>query len=65
MEEISRIEGLVNQRLLQELGTTLTSISEDLWEEGFDSGEIMEYIQKFVGDALVDTMYGLEKSETI
>lgn len=65
MKELSRIEGLVNQKLLLELGDKIIGISEDLWEEGFDSEEIIEYLNKVIGEKIVNTIYNLEQSQSI
>ena len=62
MSVLERIDGLVNQDLLKDLETNLTYIVEELYEEGFESEDIIEYIQNYIGDVLVNTLYKLEKS---
>ena len=61
MNALERIDGLVNQDLLKDLETNLTYIVEELYEEGFEVEDIVEYIHNYKYNVLVNTLYKLEK----
>lgn len=65
MEQLDYIEGLVNLELLKELGVNITCIAEDLWEEGFEAEDIIEYLNKVIADQIVNTIYKLQSTQSI
>jgi len=60
MEQLERIEGLVNLNLLDDLKKTVTVITLDLYQEGFDAKDIAEYLNIVIKGKIVTTIYNIE-----
>jgi len=60
MEQLERIEGLVDLNLLDDLKKTVTVITLDLYQEGFDAKDIAEYLNIVIKGKIVTTIYNIE-----
>ena len=60
MEQLERIEGLVDLNLLDDLKKTVTVITLDLYAEGFDAKDIAEYLNIVIKGKIVTTIYNIE-----
>lgn len=60
MEQLERIEGLVDLNLLDDLKKTVTVLTLDLYQEGFDAKDIAEYLNIVIKGKIVTTIYNIE-----
>lgn len=54
---IDRIEGLVNEKALSTLKSSLQIIVNDMFDEGWDEEDVFEYLKNLVIDA-IDNVLG-------
>jgi hypothetical protein len=62
---MERIDGLVNQNLLEDFKKTVTVMTLDLYAEGFESTEIVEYLRIIARGVVVTTIMDKDKSKNI
>ena len=53
---IDRIEGLVNEKALSTLKSSLQTIVNDMFDEGWDEEDVFEYLRGLVIDAIDDVV---------
>jgi hypothetical protein len=53
---IDRIEGLVNEKALSTLKSSLQIIVNDMFDEGWDEEDVFEYLKGLVIDAIDDVV---------
>jgi hypothetical protein len=62
---MDRIDGLVNLNLLEDFKKTVTVMTLDLYAEGFESAEIVEYLRIIARGVVVTTIMDKDKSKNI
>ena len=62
---MERIDGLVNQNLLEDFKKTVTVMTLDLYAEGFEAAEIVEYLRIIARGVVVTTIMDKDKSKNI
>jgi hypothetical protein len=65
MSSLERIDGLVNQNLLEDFKKTVTVMTLDLYAEGFEAPEIVEYLRIIARGVVVSTINAKDKSKNI
>ena len=62
---MDRIDGLVNLNLLEDFKKTVTVMTLDLYAEGFEAAEIVEYLRIIARGVVVTTIMDKDKSKNI
>jgi hypothetical protein len=62
---MERIDGLVNLNLLEDFKKTVTVMTLDLYAEGFEAAEIVEYLRIIARGVVVTTIMDKDKSKNI
>jgi hypothetical protein len=62
---MERIDGLVNLNLLEDFKKTVTVMTLDLYAEGFEAAEIVEYLRIIARGVVVTTIMDKDKRENI
>ncbi len=62
---MDRIDGLVNLNLLEDFKKTVTVMTLDLYAEGFEAAEIVEYLRISAIGVVVNTIKDVDQRENI
>ncbi len=62
---MERIDGLVNLNLLEDFKKTVTVMTLDLYAEGFEAAEIVEYLRISAMGVVVNTIKDVDQRENI
>ena len=62
---MERIDGLVNLNLLEDFKKTVTVMTLDLYAEGFEAAEIVEYLRISTMGVVVTTIKDVDQRENI
>lgn len=62
---MDRIDGLVNLNLLEDFKKTVTVMTLDLYAEGFEAAEIVEYLRTIARGVVVTTIMDVDQRENI
>jgi hypothetical protein len=62
---MERIDGLVNLNLLEDFKKTVTVMTLDLYAEGFEVAEIVEYLRTIARGVVVTTIKDVDQRENI
>jgi hypothetical protein len=62
---MERIDGLVNLNLLEDFKKTVTVMTLDLYAEGFEAAEIVEYLRISTMGVVVKTIKDVDQRENI
>jgi hypothetical protein len=65
METMERIDGLVNLNLLEDFKKTVTVMTLDLYAEGFEAAEIVEYLRISAMGVVINTIKDVDQRENI